>query len=252
MTWVGEENMLRRPYLWDLWDWSPGFYLRVKYREGSINPNASKNGKAPSGGANFYARPPWMEPSDSLHLRYDVRFASGFKFVKGGKLPGLFGCNEPWDLRKKPQGTSHGGEKPDGKNGFSTRYMWRADGLGEVYAYKPKTDESIDKEYGESIPLYTSNGKERLKFKPGKWYCLEQRVKLNTPNKPDGEIQVWVNDDLALDQKRLTFRYVDSLKIQGIFFSTFFGGHGRSWASASNTYADFARFAISKQRIGPR
>ena len=39
-----------------------------------------------------------VKPSDVMTLTYNVRFPSGFDFVKGGKLPGLYGryCELGW------------------------------------------------------------------------------------------------------------------------------------------------------------
>jgi hypothetical protein len=102
------------------------------------------------------------DPVDALELTYQVRFPEGFDFVKGGKLPGLYG------------GTMHsGGDIPNGTNGFSTHYMWRTGEEGEVYAYLPTSEEH-------------------------------------------GGLQ---------------FRTTDELQIEGLFFSTFFGGGDESWAS---------------------
>ncbi|WP_181449171.1 polysaccharide lyase [Nonomuraea aridisoli] len=40
----------------------------------------------------------------------------------------------------------NGGRIPDGTNGLSTRFMWRANGAGEVYAYLPTS-----REHGTSL-----------------------------------------------------------------------------------------------------
>lgn len=73
--------------------------------------------------AHFLRAVAGLAPTNALHLRYYVRFSEGFDFVKGGKLPGLFG-----------------GAIPDGTNGFSVRYMWRTNGDGEAYAHLPTSD----------------------------------------------------------------------------------------------------------------
>lgn len=200
--------------------------LRVHYKKGSLNPSRKDR---PTGGTNFHARLDFI-PSDSLYLRYYVRFADDFPFNKGGKLPGLFG------------GKVHsGGHIPDGTNGFSTRFMWREGGKGEVYAYLPT-----------SVDHGTSFGAGNWSFVPGIWYELEQHVVLNTIGKKDGSIEVWVDGKPILKKENLYFRSVDTLKIQGIFFSTFFGGHDSSWAAPKDTYIDFANFAISAIYINPK
>lgn len=203
-------------------------FLRVSYPSGSASPTVHREVGAPIGGANFYARL-GMRPRDSLHLRYCVRFPEGFDFVKGGKLPGLFG------------GTAiNGGNVPDGEDGLSTRYMWRKDGDGEIYAYLPA-----------SIEHGTSLGRGTFRLQTGRWYSLEQGVELNVPGKNDGRIRVWVDGELVMDVGGLVFRDVEALKIEGIFFSTFFGGGDPTWATPRATHADFARFAVSERYIGP-
>jgi hypothetical protein len=99
-----------------------GRLLRVAYPAGSASPTVARSG-AKSGGAQSYLRLP--RSVDAMTLTYSVRFQPGFKFVKGGKLPGLFGGD-----------AGSGGHHKAA--GFSTRFMWRAAGAGEVYAYFPQ------------------------------------------------------------------------------------------------------------------
>jgi hypothetical protein len=196
--------------------------LRVYYPEGSASPKVSREKNRPLGGTQFYANLN-IVPTDALKLSYYVRFSDDFEFVKGGKLPGLFGGTE-----------TSGGDIPDGTNGFSTRLMWRRDGDGEVYAYLPTS-----KNYGTSI------GRGSWQFIPGLWHHIEQEIILNTPDQKDGEIRVWVDGKLVIDEDNLTFRTTEDLKIEGIFFSTFFGGGSASWATPKDVYVDFANFSVS-------
>ncbi|MGF1537093.1 MAG: polysaccharide lyase [Elainellaceae cyanobacterium] len=198
--------------------------LRVKYPAGSVTPSVSRREGVPIGGAQFYAE------TDSgarrLRLSYRVRFSDNFDFVKGGKLPGLFGG----------EGAS-GGNIPNGTNGFSTRLMWRREGQGEVYAYLPTSED-----FGTSI------GRGRWRFQPGEWTTVEQEVTLNQPGESDGHIRLWVDGELVIDEPRLLFRTVDSLQLDGLFFSTFFGGGDASWATPQDVYVDFADFEMSRVR----
>jgi hypothetical protein len=195
-----------------------GRLLRVAYPAGS----ASRRAGGDEGGTQVYLRLP-DGPVDALALTYQVRFPDGFDFVKGGKLPGLFG------------GTVTGGRDiPDGTNGFSTRYMWRRDGAGEVYAYL-----QTSQEHGTSL------GRGCWTFPTGRWSTVRQVVRLNTPGAADGEVTVWQDGHPVLHQQGLEFRTVDSLRIDGLFFSTFFGGGDSSWASPVDQHADFAGFTVS-------
>lgn len=197
-------------------------FLRVHYPAGSASPTVTKSHDAPVGGAQLYLYRNGLAPTDAADLRYDVRFPVGFDFVKGGKLPGLFGGR-----------VNNGRHIPDGTNGLSTRYMWRAGGDGEVYAYLPTS-----KAHGTSL------GRGNWRFTPGTWHRIEQRVELNHPSKADGRVQVWFDGRQVLDQRGLEFRTVAELQIDGLFFSTFFGGSDPSWASPAATHVDFADFDL--------
>jgi hypothetical protein len=201
--------------------------LRVDYPAGSGSQRSADVEGTPAGGAQAYLLAP--TPADEAYLRYYVRFPDGFDFVKGGKLPGLFG------------GTATAGRRiPDGTDGFSTRYMWRRGGDGEVYAYLPTS-----REHGTSI------GRGAWRFVPGRWTSLEQRVRLNRPGVADGRITVWVDDVQVLDERGVRFRTSPAVRIDGVFLSTFFGGGDESWATPEDQHADFAGFALSSAPIGP-
>lgn len=199
--------------------------LRVSFPQGSVSPSATREYGAPEGGMQAYL-PRTDAPLDEGHLRYWVRFPDGFAFAKGGKLPGLWGGSKV-----------SGGEQPDGDDGFSTRLMWRTGGAGEVYLYAP--DESG-----------TSLGRGDWTWPTGRWTCVEQHVALNTPGARDGEVTVWLDGRQVLRASDLVYRTTDELKIEGIFFSTFFGGDERDWASPQDQHADFAAFSLTPTRQG--
>ncbi|MGB3612608.1 MAG: polysaccharide lyase, partial [Elainellaceae cyanobacterium] len=198
-----------------------GNILRVHYPKGSAAPSVSRKDGVPIGGGQFYADLD-LPPQNRLRLSYDLRFSDDFDFVKGGKLPGLFGG----------AGAS-GGNIPDGTNGFSARLMWRRDGQGEVYAYLPTSDG-----YGTSI------GRGAWTFMPGQWHTVEQEVVLNQPGQDDGQVRVWLDGNLMLKESGLIFRTTDKLKLDGLFFSTFFGGGDRSWSTPKDVHIDFANFSV--------
>lgn len=211
----GEENIEIRD------DADMGTVLRVSYPAGSASPSVSRENNVALGGAQFYAEL-GIQPQTALHLSYDLRFSDNFDFVKGGKLPGLYGGD----------GNS-GGDIPNGTDGFSTRFMWRRDGDGEVYAYLPDSDR-----HGTSI------GRGAWQFEPGTWHHLEQEVVLNRPSAADGSVKVWFDGEPVLEEDGLVFRTIDRLKLNGLFFSTFFGGGDPSWATPKDVYIDFANFSV--------
>ena len=199
----------------------------MRYYKGGASPSASRRVGVKEGGAQLLGQLPGG-PTDRLFLRYFVRFPSDFDFVKGGKLPGFYG------------GTNiSGGNIPNGTDGFSTRFMWRSEGQGEVYVYMPS-----------STKFGTSLGRGTFRFAPGKWHCVEQELRLNTPGQADGQVRVWLDSEAVFEQQQLFLRSVPDLRIEGVFFSTFFGGGDPSWAPPRDTHADFAAFATSGSRLG--
>jgi hypothetical protein len=202
--------------------------LQVSYPKDSASTRSSKGDGTPHGGAQLYL-PLAAGQVDELHLRYYQYLPAGFTWVKGGKLPGLYG------------GTVNNGRKiPDGTDGWSTRYMWRRDGAAEVYAYLPSS-----KLHGTSL------GRGDWTWPTGRWTCVEQAVKLNTPGRSDGSVTVWLDGTQVYSKTGLVFRSVGGLKIDGLFFSTFFGGGDASWATPRDQSAQFAAFAVSPSYIGP-
>ncbi|WP_242424053.1 polysaccharide lyase [Frankia sp. EI5c] len=199
---------------------------QVWYPAGSASQASVEADGAPSGGAQVYLLLR-DGPRDELHLSYRVRFGKGFQFARGGKLPGLFGGTHV-----------AGGHTPDGTNGFSTRYMWRSGGKGQVYAYLPASTQ-----YGTTLGLGT------WEFVPGRWTAVQQRVRLNTPGRADGSLTVWIDGREVFRQDGMLYRSTPALRIEGVFFSTFFGGDDLTWASPVDQYADFATFVVSDRFI---
>ena len=196
-------------------DGPKGSRLTVRYPKDSINPSSPE--KHPLGGAGFVTRPLPVDTSRAC-LRYRLRFDDGFEFARGGKLPGLFGGEAP-----------SGGEEVDGTKGFSMRVMWRRDGEGEVYAYVANKRS----DYGASI------GRGNWSFEPGQWVEIQQEVILNDPDAADGIVRLWVDGRQVIDQTDLVYRTVDRVGIDGLMFSTFFGGSSRKWASPKDQSIEF-------------
>lgn len=191
-----------------------GKSLRITYKGNAYGPS--------DGGVQFGYT---FGKSDEMNLEYRLKFASGFEFVKGGKLPGLCGGNCP-----------SGGE--DANNGWSARYMWRVRTiggqdrtLGEVYLYHP--DKPGD--YGDDI--YFDN--RQFEFQSGRWYQLRQYIKMNTPGEYDGVLRVWVDGEQVISKTGLRFRLSGDVGIDHLSFTTFFGGGDGSWAPSSDQHAYF-------------
>ncbi len=204
-----------------------GNALQVQYHQGIMGP---------PGGFEYLTdlNQLGIAPRESLYLRYYVRFEPGFYFMRGGKLPGLCGGN-----------ANTGGHKPNGTDGWSARIMWRPNGRIVQYVYYP---DQADK-YGDDFN-WDMDGKTRA-FIPGKWQCVETYVQLNDPGKSNGFIRSWLDGEPALEVENIRFRTTPNLKIDKMYFDTFFGGNDPSWAPIQDEKAWFDDFVISDKYIGP-
>jgi hypothetical protein len=80
--------------------------------------------------------------------------------------------------------------------------------------------------------------------------CVEEHVSLNEPTRADGSVTVWLDGEQVFTQDSILYRTVPELRLEGIFFSTFYGGDDPSWAPSADQYADFAGFAVAQDRLG--
>lgn len=199
----------------------PGTFMRVFVPAGAIDPGTMKRRGLPRGGAGFKSV---VFPEGVHHavLSYWVRFPFGFDFVRGGKLPGLYGG----------AGNS-GGHIPDGTDGFSFRLMWGKGGRGSVYAYVPTSVK-----WGSGFLVH------QLHFVPGRWHRIVQELTLNDPGVANGEIKMWLDDNFVGRQSDVLIRTTDTLKINGLFFAVFFGGNDDTWAPPTDTHIDFYGFSL--------
>jgi hypothetical protein len=194
------------------WD-NKSAVMQVYYPQGSINP-ANKI----VGGANFYAVPLSLSGARNVSLEYSVFFPLDFDWVKGGKLPGLYGGHK----------SCSGGDSA--LSCFSTRLMWRENGTGELYLvshlhyhfmflslmdppaqYAPKDKQTAalcstppqsvcESSYGLSI------ARGSFSFTPGAWTDVKQTVYLNTPGQQDGAFLLEVNGKFVIDRKDVYYR----------------------------------------------
>lgn len=113
--------------------------------------------------------------------------------------------------------------------------MWRNGGDIEGYLYIPGKEGA----YGKSF------GRGSFRFEPGKYYKIEQFLKMNTPGKNDGILVIYADEKEVFRDEKVKFREGPETKIDSILFSTFFGGSDGSFATPKDTYAYFKDFAVS-------
>lgn len=167
-------------------------------------------------------------------LRFDPHFDGG---RYGSKLPGF--CN----LQGEGDGGA-GGDQTTGYNDWSARGMYteRENGIGVgFYVYHM----DMDGPYGDHFVAETVPRDE--------WVKIGQYAKLNTVSSgdanPDGELKMWVNDELVLEKGGFRF----TLKPGGGINQWIVVYHGSSYTPPSDQsiYFDDIMLAPGKDAAGP-
>ena len=189
----------------------------------------------------LFARHHSVEPEEA-YFRYYMMFDGRGWVSGGGKFPGFSGTYNK---------AGWGGRANNGNNGWSARGAFFASvpqsssqwtGRLPIGSYLYEID--TKNRYGQTIPW----GNPASALQPGKWYCIEQRLKLNTPGKQDGVLQVWIDGQQAFLREDMHFRSTDKLKIEKVWFNFYFGGRDKP-QEAFNLFAD--NFVIASSYIGP-
>jgi hypothetical protein len=186
-----------------------------------------------------------VEGASEVLFSYSAYFPSGFDFVKGGKMPGLYGGTSLSEAK-----SCSGGRQTDRDQCFSARLMWRTNGAGEFYNYYPTTVTQgggycstapysiCDTVYGDSI------GRGSYSWATGKWTTVAQRLKLNDVGSANGEQTLWVDGVQIMDLQGLEI-ITQSSKIYGIMAQTFFGGSDSSWDSPTDQSVWFKDWSLA-------
>ncbi|KAF7299826.1 hypothetical protein HMN09_00989300 [Mycena chlorophos] len=215
------------------------------YPKGSINPAGALPGGFGfflGGPEEFAAKLTVQGGATHVVLSYRMMLQEGWEWVKGGKLPGIFGGEG--DLAY----SCTGGQQDHRCQCFNIRPMWRAGGAGELYTYLPLLDSNHNRlsavpPFSKQNPDYgMSVGRGAFSFTEavGQWVSLAFRVKLNRVGAEDGALELFVEGKSVIDVKGLVFRTSENSRIKGGHFQTFFGGHTEDWASPKDQRAWFA------------
>ena len=180
---------------------------------------------------------------DEIYFRYYLWLNPDWlRASEGGKLPGLAATysraawgDRPWDGAKgwSLRGAYH--PPPKAGHPAGARMM-----LGS-YAYHAKADP-----LGQPMP-WPGNELAAL-VKPGRWYCIEQHVRLNTPRREDGVFQVWLDGALVLDRSDLRLRDVFGVHIEEVWMNFFHGGGG---SPPVDIHAYIDGVVVARRYIGP-
>ena len=204
-------------------------------------------------GSGFKSKPFQKFPTDHVIMEYQVFFPKDFDWVKGGKLPGV--------------GLGPGNDAATGSDWQdelgSVRIMWRENGQGIAYLYLPleiakdgtrdgtilvqnkefetAAEGSLEKHAG--IDLFFKN-KDGLQFKKDAWNDVKLQVKLNTPNKSDGFLELTINGTTRR-VNNVIFRKSRDIQINVALVIAFFGGSSSDWAAKKKETIQFKGFEIT-------
>ncbi len=194
-----------------------GKSLRILYPKGQASLGKS--------GASWQI--PLNQTFEELYCAYRLKLGEEFDFAQGGIIPGFSGGegNIP-------------GLGPHGRNGWSARMTWLANGQVAQQIYH--LDQLVD--YGEIYP-WNAGGSHRLRSHV--WHWVENRIVMNTPGKSDGKFMAWIDGKLALQLQNLRFRDVASLGIDTFFFSTYFGDDATSIGPVKDQFIYFDNLMIA-------
>jgi len=220
--------------------------LQITYPGGTA---ALSGADTPPGGVSFYAPGPSevdITSAKEVTFGYSVMFQDDFEFNMGGKLPGVYGGDDA-----EGSITCSGGRHSDAC--FSARFMWRTNGEGESYLYLPSSSRfPANKKQCTAVPGSSCNddfgnsiGRGLIKFKPGVRTTITQRVRLNDAGQSNGELTVWQDGNQVFDLDGIVFRQSDAGRIRGVQMQSFFGGHGKEWASPKTQHSYLGDFSLA-------
>ncbi len=180
-----------------------------------------------------------IPPSEEAIMEYRIKFDPNWFFCYGGKLPGLVGSVDP-DGSLPWGGTTN---KTTVHSAFSVRLMWRRNDNLVVYAYLPERINSsgkVTRKWGEDIEFFKP-------VKKGQWYTIKQYVKMNTPGKSDGILEMYVDGKKTLSRTNVQFRLPGKdVKVNGLAVHTYRGGSADdpNFQSKKTEYIYFDYFKV--------
>lgn len=157
-------------------------------------------------GVHFPWRPDGSGRAKSACLRYSVFLPDNFDFANAGLLPGLFGG-------AKPERT----EIKEGQ-GFVVRMRWGREGDTMILEHTKTANGSNNQ---------VLNRPGTIKLQKGRWMTLEQEVVLNSAEKQNGELHVWVDGTKVIENKKLKLIEDGALGIDGVAATVGLAGEGK-------------------------
>lgn len=143
-------------------------------------------------GVGFLWRPQSIENARAACLSYRVFLSKDFSFEGRGTLPGLYSVKDDADVdASQPQ------------QGFVSRLHWDQAGSMGTSVKTPLTA-------GHWLPA------RGTLWPVNRWISVEQEVVLNTPQKADGIVRVWIDGELKVENTALDLGAVEGSGLSGV------------------------------------
>jgi hypothetical protein len=129
---------------------------------------------------------------------------------------------------------------------MSLRLMWRQNGMLVVYGYIPiAADDPFCSLPGVNCnPVYgTSIMTGRMSLVPGQLNTISLTAIMNDVGVPNGTLVLTLNGR-SESMGGITMRTNANLKLNGIYFSTFYGGSDATWAPPTDQELEFRDFVL--------
>lgn len=165
-------------------------------------------------------------------LVFDVKFASGFDFSKGGKVGFGFAIGDGVTGGRNTEATI------DNKGG-SFRVMWRTDNGGAPYFHPYVYYKDMTGQYGTDFQSSRYNN-----VVANQWYRIRLTINVNTSSTSTngvGKMEVSTNGGSSYTTvwNKTNIRWsgatTTNLKVKTLYFSTFRGGSDSSWEGSNGT-----------------
>lgn len=173
------------------------------------------------GGLQFFNN--FRDKYNNLSLEYSVKFQDGFRFCRGGRLPGLYGG----EIISETQ-------VPNGTNGFLSKLGWTSNGFGELILNLPPVN-------GQNSWYYTGGN---WRFTPGKWHTIKQELYLNNKDDKNGYARITFDGKEVILINDLYFRASNDIKIKGFAFTNYYGESDPLATCPADTFIEFSYFKI--------
>lgn len=224
-------------------------YVRGEYPV-DTNPVADGNGCTSMNGNLRFKELGLAEP-DEVYVRWYLFIENNWNTtVDVSKMPGLHSwVSNPFDSGDPSTGANgwsargHIGPRPTDANPYAElrwcgNYVYHMDQAGG---------------FGDSAYNWGRDGTQyrwgNFCLQKGRWYCIEQRVKMNSPGTADGILEQWVNGVKVFSKTNMRWRSTTALKIQQVWFTWYHGGMQGADVTMNWRMADLV---MASQYIGPK